>query len=186
LILQTSSRHTKTIWLRYSQPGFAILSHPLSVWVLYYASCSPSSYSCDWLRDEHMWLMDIITWLSVRATLFWWPMIGSTRSPLGAAIPPDREPPNRCAARVLPRHRTTQLSPDDCSDVQPVEHSCGAGVLWVLTELLTVVAVIPIYFQWMARRTARPPRRRSTRPEAARRDRSRPATPPSARQLARG
>jgi len=34
----------------------------------------------------------------------------------------------------------------------------GAGVLWVLTELLTVVAVIPIYFQWMAsedRKTAR-------------------------------
>jgi hypothetical protein len=31
-------------------------------------------------------------------------------------------------------------------------------VLWVLTELLTVVAVIPIYFQWMAsedRKTAR-------------------------------
>jgi cytochrome c oxidase assembly factor CtaG len=34
----------------------------------------------------------------------------------------------------------------------------GAGVLWVLTELLTVVAIIPIYFQWMAsedRMTAR-------------------------------
>jgi hypothetical protein len=34
----------------------------------------------------------------------------------------------------------------------------GAGVLWVLSELLTVVAVIPIYFQWMAsedRKTAR-------------------------------
>jgi len=34
----------------------------------------------------------------------------------------------------------------------------GAGVLWVLSELLTVAAVIPIYFQWMAsedRKTAR-------------------------------
>ena len=26
----------------------------------------------------------------------------------------------------------------------------GAGVLWVLSELFTVIAVIPIFFQWMA------------------------------------
>jgi len=33
-----------------------------------------------------------------------------------------------------------------------------AGILWVMSELLTVIAVIPIYFQWMAsedRKTAR-------------------------------
>ena len=54
LILQTSSRHSKTVWLRiFHSRGFAVLSHPLTVWVLYYGVMLAFFLtSRHWLRNE--------------------------------------------------------------------------------------------------------------------------------------
>ena len=163
LILQTSSRRTKTIWLHiFHSRWFAVLSHPLSVWVLYYGVMLAFFLTpAIGFAMNHMWLMDLINLgFLFGATLFWWPMIGLDPIPRWGASYPLRivnlligvPLESFLAIALLSSHQT----------IAPMytlsSTHAGAGVLWVLSELLTVVAVIPIYFQWMAsedRKTAR-------------------------------
>ena len=163
LILQTSSRRTKTRWLRlFHSQGFAVLSHPLVVWVLYYGVMLAFFLTpLIGFAMNHMWLMDIIN-LSFLfgATLFWWPMIGLDPIPRWGASYPIRMvnlligvPLESFLAIALLSSRQTIAPMYSLASTH-----AGAGVLWVLSELLTVAAVIPIYFQWMAsedRKTAR-------------------------------
>ncbi len=110
---------------------------------------------------SHMWLMDLINLgFLFGATLFWWPMIGLDPIPRWGASYPLRMvnlligvPLESFLAIALLSSRRPIAPMYSLSSTH-----AGAGVLWVLTELLTVAAVIPIYFQWMAsedRKTAR-------------------------------
>jgi putative copper resistance protein D len=110
---------------------------------------------------EHMWVMDLINLgFLFGATLFWWPMIGLDPIPRWGTSYPLRMvnlligvPLESFLAIALLSSRQTIAPMYTLASTHT-----GAGVLWVLTELLTVIAVIPIYFQWMAseeRKTAR-------------------------------
>lgn len=163
LILQTSSRRAKTVWLRILHSNaFAVLSHPIVVWFLYYGTMLAFFLSpLIGITMNHMWLMDLINLgFLFGGTLFWWPMIGldpnsrwSVNYPLRIVnlligVPLE----SFLAIALLSSHQT--IAP--IYSLQSTH--AGAGVLWVLSELLTVAAVIPIYFQWMAsedRKTAR-------------------------------
>ena len=163
LILQTSSRRAKTMWLRILHSKvFAVLSHPLVVWFLYYGAMLAFFLTpLIGFAMEHMWLMDLINLgFLLGGTLFWWPMIGLDPIPRWSVNYPLRivnlligvPLESFLAIALLGSHQT--IAP--MYSLQS-SHS-GAGVLWVLSELLTVAAVIPIYFQWMAaedRKTAR-------------------------------
>lgn len=79
LLLQTSSRRTKTQWLKvlHSRP-FALLTHPAVVWCLYFGLMF--AFFLTHLINvamENMWLMDIMNLLFFfSGTLYWWPMVG--------------------------------------------------------------------------------------------------------------
>jgi len=90
LILQTRAGTPDDLAPNIPQPGFAILSHPLSVWVLYYGVMLAFFLTpAIGFAMNHMWLMDIINLgFLFGATLFWWPMIGLDPIPAGVpAIP---------------------------------------------------------------------------------------------------
>jgi putative copper resistance protein D len=139
-----------------------VLSHPLVVWVLYYGVMLAFFLTPTiGFAMSHMWLMDLINLgFLFGATLFWWPMIGLDPIPRWGASYPLRMvnlligvPLESFLAIALLSSRQTIAPMYSLSSTH-----AGAGVLWVLTELLTVAAVIPIYFQWMAsedRKTAR-------------------------------
>jgi putative copper resistance protein D len=155
LILQTSSRRAKTVWLHvFHSRGFAVLSHPLTVWVLYYGTMLAFFLTpAIGFAMNHMWLMDLINLgFLFGATLFWWPMIGLDPIPRWGASYPLRMvnlligiPLESFLAIALLGSRQTIAPMYSLSSTH-----AGAGVLWILSELLTVLAVIPIYFQWMA------------------------------------
>jgi putative membrane protein len=155
LILQTSSRRAKTVWLHvFHSRGFAVLSHPLTVWVLYYGTMLAFFLTpAIGFAMNHMWVMDLINLgFLFGATLFWWPMIGLDPIPRWGASYPLRMvnlligvPLESFLAIALLGSRQTIAPMYSLSSTH-----AGAGVLWILSELLTVLAVIPIYFQWMA------------------------------------
>lgn len=155
LVLQTSRRRTKTVWLRiFHSAPFAVLSHPIMVWFLYYGAMlafflTPAIA----VAMDHMWLMDL--WnlgFLFGATLFWWPMVGLDPIPRWKMGHPLRlanlligVPLESFLAIALLGARHTIAPMYSLSSTH-----AGAGVLWVLTELFTVLAAIPIFFQWMA------------------------------------
>jgi putative membrane protein len=163
LILQTSGRRAKTIWLHvlHSRP-FAVLSHPLTVWFLYYGVMLGFFLTTAiGFAMTHMWLMDLINLgFLAGGMLFWWPMVGRDPIPrwnfgyplrmanLLIGVPIE----SFLAIALLGSHETIAPMYSLSST-----HS-GAGIMWIFSELLTVLAIVPIYFQWMAaedRRTAR-------------------------------
>jgi len=163
LILQTSGRRAKSVWLRILHSSwFAVLSHPLTVWLLYYGAMLAFFLTpAIGFAMNHMWLMDLINLgFLFGATLFWWPMIGLDPIPRWKIGYPLRMvnlligvPLESFLAIALLSSRQTIAPMYSLSSTH-----AGAGVLWVLSELFTVAAVIPIYFQWMAaedRKTAR-------------------------------
>ena len=163
LILQTSNRRAKTAWLRiFHSQAFAVLSHPITVWILYYGVMLAFFLSpAIGFAMNHMWIMDLINLgFLFGATLFWWPMIGLDPIPRWGTSYPLRMVnlligvplESFLAIALLSSHET--IAP---MYTLSSTHT-GAGILWVLSELLTVIAVIPIYFQWMTsedRKTAR-------------------------------
>jgi len=84
LLLQTASRRGKQRWLRilHSRP-FAVISHPLTAWVLYYGVMYMFFLTpIIGFSMEHMALMDVINFgFLAGATLFWWPTIGIDPAP---------------------------------------------------------------------------------------------------------
>src|ERR1019366_84415 len=155
LILQTSSRRAKTAWLRiFHSNGFAVLSHPLTVWVLYYGVMLAFFLTPTiGFAMNHMWVMDLINLgFLFGATLFWWPMIGLDPIPRWSASYPLRMV-NLLIRFLLESFLAIALlsSRQTIAPMYTLSSThAGAGVLWVLSELFTVIAVIPIFFQWMA------------------------------------
>jgi putative membrane protein len=154
LLLQTSGRSTKrrVLAVLHSR-AFAVISHPVPVFFFYYLSMyaffltAALGYAMD-----HMWLMDLINLgFLAGATLFWWPMVGIDPVPrgrmnggfkiinlligvpvesfLGIALLSKRAP-------VAPMYSL-------------VTTHVGGGVLWAATEIVTIFAVGPVFFEWM-------------------------------------
>jgi putative copper resistance protein D len=158
LLLQTASRPAKERWLRilHSRP-FAVISHPLTVWALYYGAMylfflTPAiGYSMN-----HMALMDVINLGFLGgATLFWWPTIGIDPVPhwkmgygarmlnlfigvpvetwLGIALMSE----SRLAAHAdAPMYTLASI------------HT-GGSFLWIFSEIASAGAILPIFIQWM-------------------------------------
>ncbi len=154
LALQTSSRKTKTRLLAglHSRP-FRLLTHPLTVAVLYYGSMFAFFLtSLLAVAMEHMWLMDIINiGFFLGSTLFWWPIVGLDPIPhwrLGYGA--------KMVALLIgvPLESFLALSLlSDSTTAAPMyslasTHS-GAGLLWIGAELFTMIALIPVFLQWL-------------------------------------
>ncbi len=163
LALQTSSRTTKVALLKglNSRP-FRWITHPLPVWTLYYFSMFAFFLTVA-LQDAmtHMWAMDLVNVAFLfSATLFWWPIIGVDPIPhwqLSHGL--------KMASLLIGVPLESFLALALLSATKPAAsmyslgstHS-GAAILWVGAELLTFLALIPVFLQWIRveeRKTAR-------------------------------
>lgn len=154
LYLQTASRRGKERWigLLRSRP-FAVLSHPVSAWFLYFGVMflfflTPLIN----VAMNHMALMDLMNIAFLfGGALYWWPMIGidptlhwkmgygarmlnillgsGIEAFLGVAILADAKP----AASMYSLSST----------------HAGGALLWVSVEFVTLGAFLPIFLQWM-------------------------------------
>ncbi|MGH9078152.1 MAG: cytochrome c oxidase assembly protein [Acidimicrobiales bacterium] len=153
LALQTSSRPTKVALLKalHSWP-FAVVSHPVVVWFLYYGAMigfflSPAlGFAMD-----HMAVMDVVNLgFLAGGTLFWWPMVGLDPVPrwrmgygmrflnLLAGIPFES---------FLGIALIMEARPVASMYTLAGTHA-GGGLLWVASELSTAVALVPMFSQW--------------------------------------
>jgi putative copper resistance protein D len=154
LILQTSSRRTKSFCLRVlnSKP-FVAISHPVPVWFLYYGVMfmfflTPLlGYAM-----QHMALMDVINlFFLAGSTLFWWPIVGLDPIPhwsmgygarlgnLAIGVPVEAF---LGVALLNQRHGVAPM-------YSVTSTHAGGAYLWILAELFGVAAMIPIVAQWM-------------------------------------
>jgi putative membrane protein len=153
LVLQTADRRVRAAWLSVlHSPPFAVLTHPVTVWFLYYGAMfafflSPAlGYAMDHMAVMDCWNIGFF----VGAVCFWWPMVGLDPIPrwrmgygmrflnlligvpfesfLGIAILSMKSP-------IAPMYTASGTY-------------AGGGLLWGMTELLTVVAMVPIFVQW--------------------------------------
>lgn len=154
LLLQTSSRTTKTRWLSVLRSSpFAALSHPITVWGLYYGVMF-AFFLTPILNYAmlHMWLMDCLNVMFLMgATLFWWPMVG-----IDPIIHWKLSFPARMANILLGSGVEAFLgvailnSHHTLASMYTLSSSrAGGGLLWAATEVVTLGAFVPIYFQWM-------------------------------------
>lgn len=154
LLLQTSSRRVKTLWLSVlkSRP-FALLTFPVTVWAIYFGVMFAFFLSSLINTSmHHMWLMDVmnVTFL-FGATLYWWPMVGVDpivhwRMGYGARMvnillggPPEVI----LGLAILSAH-----APIASMYTLSSTHA-GGGLLWVSTEAATLIGFIPIFWQWI-------------------------------------
>ncbi len=153
LALQTTSRPAKRRLLQVlHSPVFAVITHPVLVFFLYYASMfgfflSPAlGYAMD-----NMWLMDIWNvFFFAGATLFWWPMVGTDPIPRY-----DMSPGFKLLNLMLGVPFESFLAIAMLMAAAPVapmytlsSTHTGAGILWALSELFTVTAIAPVFVQW--------------------------------------
>jgi putative membrane protein len=154
LALQTSSRSGKVRLLAIlnSRP-FKVLTHPLPVWFLYYFSMFAFflTFALNFAMT-HMWVMDLINLgFFFASTLFWWPLVGVDPVPhwkmsYGA----------RMGNLLIGVPLESFLALALLSETRPAAsmytvastHS-GAAILWIGAELFTVLALIPIFIQWV-------------------------------------
>ena len=173
LLLQTSSRRTKTQWLKvlHSRP-FALLTHPAVVWCLYFGLMF--AFFLTHLINvamENMWLMDIMNLLFFfSGTLYWWPMVGidpivhwkmgygakMVNVVLGAA-------PEVILGLAILSSRAPIASMYTLASTR-----AGGGLLWASTEVATFIGMVPVFVQWMRAddRAGREPTRRAARSPA--------------------
>jgi putative membrane protein len=154
LALQTSSRRTKTLLLRVLHSrAFKLITHPLPVFFLYY--CAMFAFflsSALGFAMEHMWVMDLVNISFFGAsTLFWWPIVG---------IDPIPHWKMGYGARMgnliigIPVESFLGLALlEDSKTAAPMytlagTHA-GGGLLWVGAEFFTMLALIPVFVQWM-------------------------------------
>ena len=153
LLLQTASRPTKTRWLALlrSRP-FALLSHPVVVWALYFGVMF--AFFLTPLVNfamQHMALMDVLNLAFLMGgTLYWWPLVGidpmahwkmgygARIAVLGTGVPFEA-----FLGIALMNNRAPVASMYSLSST----HSGGA-LLWAATELSTFVGLIPVFVQW--------------------------------------
>lgn len=163
LALQTSSRTTKRWLLKVLHSrAFGVLTHPVPVFFLYYLTMyaffltGAIGYAMD-----RMWLMDLINiGFFAGATLFWWPMVGLDPIPRWDMSPGFKllnlliGVPVESFLGVALLTQSTRVAP---MYTLAGTHT-GGGVLWALAEVITVVAMVPIFVQW-TREDARAARR---------------------------
>ncbi len=154
LALQTSSRRTKVRLLSVlnSRP-FEILTYPLTVWALYYASMFAFflTFALGFAM-EHMWVMDLVNvGFFLASTLFWWPIVGLDPVPhwqmgygarltnLLIGVPVESF---LALALLGSRHPAAPMYSLGGTHA-------GAGILWVGAELFTFLALIPVFVQWV-------------------------------------
>lgn len=154
LLLQTASRRTKTRWLRVlrSRP-FAVLTHPVSVWVLYFGVMFVFFLtSLINVAMNNMALMDVINVVFLfGGTLYWWPMVGIDpiihwKMGYGARmvnILIGAAPETFLGIAILSQHHPI------ASMYSLASTHVGGGLLWSSTELATFVGFLPIFVQWM-------------------------------------
>lgn len=154
LLLQTSSRRVKTLWLGVlrSRP-FALLTFPVTVWAIYFGLMFAFFLSSLInVSMHHMWLMDVMNTLFLfGATLYWWPMVGLDpivhwRMGYGARMvnillggPPEVI----LGLAILSAHQPI------ASMYSLSSTHAGGGLLWVSTEAATLIGFIPIFWQWV-------------------------------------
>jgi putative copper resistance protein D len=154
LLLQTSRRRTKRLWLGVlrSRP-FALLTFPLVVWALYFGIMF-GFFMTSLLNTAmlNMWLMDVMNVAFLfGATLYWWPMVGLDpivhwRMGYGARMvnillggPPEVI----LGLAILSQHKAI------ASMYSLSSTHAGGGLLWVSTEAATLFGFIPIFWQWI-------------------------------------
>ena len=154
LLLQTASRKTKERWLRVLRSNvFAVLSHPITVWSLYYGIMF--AFFLTGLINVAMWHMALMDFLNVvfllGGTLFWWPMVG-----VDPIIHWKMTHGARMLNILLGAGIEAFLGVAILNDAKPAASMyslasthAGGALLWVSTELVTLAAFLPIYIQWM-------------------------------------
>jgi putative membrane protein len=154
LILQTSSARTKSAFLRgLHSPAFRILSHPLTVWCLYYGLMFVFFLSALLgFAMAHMALMDLLNVVFLAGgTLFWWPMISPDPIPswrMGYAAKFVNLLVGVPFESFLGIALMSETSPAASIYSLSGTHA-GGGVLWAVGELSIAVAMFPIFRQWI-------------------------------------
>jgi putative membrane protein len=154
LLLQTSSRWTKEHWLAVlrSRP-FAVLTNPVVVWFLYYGIMLVFFLSSLLnVAMEHMALMDAMNVLFLfGGTLFWWPMIG-----IDPIIHGRMSHGVRLANILVGSGMEVFLGLALVQAKTPVASMytvsstrSGGALLWGSTEFVALIALVPIFVQWM-------------------------------------
>jgi putative membrane protein len=154
LLLQTSSRRTKRLWLGVlrSKP-FAVLTFPLVVWLLYFGTMF-GFFMSSLINTAmmNMWLMDVMNVLFLfGATLYWWPMVGLDpivhwRMGYGARMVNILlgGPPEVILGLAILSQHTPIASMYSVSSTH-----AGGGLLWISTEAATLIGFLPIFWQWI-------------------------------------
>jgi putative copper resistance protein D len=133
---------------------FAVITHPVVVWFLYYGAMYAFflSHALQYSMD-HMPLMDLINvGFLAAATLFWWPMVGRDPIPrwrLGYGLRFLNLLIGIPAESFLGIALLTKTTPVAYQYTTSGTH-VGGGLLWAATELVTVIALVPLFSQWAA------------------------------------
>jgi putative membrane protein len=153
LLLQTASRRTKVAWLRVlrSRP-FAVLTHPVTVWILYFGVMF-AFFLSSLINTamHHMALMDGLNVLFLLGgCLYWWPMVG--RDPIvhwkmgyGTRMVNILlgGPPEVILGLAILSARTPIATMYSLGSTH-----AGGALLWISTEVVVAVAFFPIFWQW--------------------------------------
>ena len=153
LLLQTGSRRTKVTWLRVlrSRP-FAVLTHPVTVWILYFGVMFAFFLSSLInVAMHHMALMDAFNILFLLGgCLYWWPMVGNDpivhwKMGYGARMVNILlgAPPEVILGLAILSARVPIASMYSLSSTH-----AGGALLWISTEVVVVIAFFPIFWQW--------------------------------------
>jgi putative copper resistance protein D len=154
LILQTSAPRVKTALLRsLRSPAFQVLSHPITVWFLYYGLMFGFFLSALLgYAMTHMALMDFLNVVFLGgATLFWWPMVSPDPIPnwrMGYAAKFVNLLVGVPFESFLGIALMSETSPAASMYSVSGTHA-GGGVLWAVGELSIAAAMFPIFLQWM-------------------------------------
>lgn len=154
LMLQTSSRRVKQLWLRVLRSWpFAALTHPVLVWFLYFGLMMVFFLtSMIGFAMQHMAFMDFMNLVFLfSGTLYWWPMVG-----IDPIIHWKMSYPFRMANLLLGSAMEAFLGiaillerrPEAAMYTLSSSHDGGA-LLWVSVDIVNVAAFLPIFLQWV-------------------------------------
>ena len=132
---------------------FAVLTHPITVWCLYFGIMFAFFLSSLInVAMHHMALMDLLNLLFLfGGTLYWWPMVGLDpivhwRMGHGARMVNILlgGPPEVILGLAILSLRVPIASMYSLSSTH-----AGGAILWISTEFVVIAAFMPIFWQWM-------------------------------------